>query len=93
MKRFILGFAVGAFLTAGLYFFFSKDKWLHSTVGRVFDKDVIFMKDGSIVYGRIQKEEDDVIFVETDEGVFTLPRWSCMGIEKNPFLKYLREAM
>jgi len=90
MVKVILGFIVGIFFAAGVYFYSSKDVKLHIDIGRILDEDVVYMKDGTTFNGWILEEGKDDILMEVQKSTFTIPRSSCASIKRNIFMRYLR---
>ncbi|KPK97908.1 MAG: hypothetical protein AMJ95_06895 [Omnitrophica WOR_2 bacterium SM23_72] len=93
IKKFILGFIVGLFLSFSIYFIRSTDMKLRVDVGRLLDQDIVYLIDGSFVRGWVVREGKDEILVETEKGNFTLPRARCKSIEKDVFLRFVRKAI
>jgi len=90
MKKLILGFILGIFFAAGIYFYSSKDAKLHIDIGRILDEDVVYMKDGNTFNGWILEEGKDDILIQVEKSTFTIPKSSCAIIKKNIFMRYLR---
>jgi len=93
MKKFILGFITGIFLAAGIYFFLHQNRLLQIELGRLLDKDTIYLENGTIVKGWIVRESEREILVEVEKGYFTVPRSRCKEIRENALLRYTRELM
>jgi hypothetical protein len=84
---------VGLSLSAGFYFMRSADIKLRVDIGRMLDQDIVYLKDGSRIKCWVGNEGADEVFVETKEGSFTLPRSAYVRIEKDVFLKFVRNAI
>lgn len=93
MKTFLLGLIVGIFLAIIIYYTPGFDPKLRIRLGRLLDKDIIFLKNGNIVRGWIFKESDEEFLVELEKGYFRLPRSECETIEKNYLLQYMQELI
>ncbi|MBI4707984.1 MAG: hypothetical protein HY761_08680 [Candidatus Omnitrophica bacterium] len=93
MKKFLLGFIVGMFFTGSLYFFLQPDATVRIKMGRLLDRDTLYLKNGDVILGWIVQEEGDKILVEVEKGTFILNRSECKSIQKNTFLRYLRELI
>jgi len=93
MKKFLIGFIVGMTVLAGAYFYLRRDIRLHADVGSFLDQDAFFLADGNVIYGRLLRELDKTVLVETKDGTFTLDRSTVKEIDKNIFLRYLRQLM
>jgi hypothetical protein len=93
IKKFILGLIIGLVFSAGFYFMRVADTKLHVDVGRMLDQDIIYLADGTRMKCWVAHEGERDILVETKEGTFTLPRSVCLRIEKNVFLKFVRNAI
>ena len=93
IKKFILGFARGLFLSFCIYFVRFADTKLRVDVGRLLDQDIIYMNDGTIVRGWVVKEIGNEILIETGKGNFTLPYSRFKSIEKDVFLRFVRKAI
>lgn len=93
MKKILMGFMLGVFLTVGLYFFKGRNTLLHLNTGFLLDQDALYMEDGSIIYGRVLQEDGGTILVEAEKGYFTLDRKKCKSIQKDFLLRYIRELM
>ena len=93
MKRFLFGFILGVALLAGGYFYLRPDAKLHVDIGYLLDQDTLFLRDGSLMYGRILREDNKNILVETKSGTFVLDRSQCKFIQENTLLRYLRQLM
>ena len=59
MKKILMGFMLGVFLTVGLYFFKGRNTLLHFNTGFLLDQDALYMEDGSIIYGRVLQEDGE----------------------------------
>jgi len=93
MKKFLLGLVLGIFVSAVLCFFLYPDLRSRVQMGRMLDRDTIYLKDGSVLHGWIVEENETQIFVEVGKGYFTLPRSQCHNIRRNTFLRYVRELV
>jgi len=93
MKKFFLGFLIGAFLMAVIYFAPYVDPRFSVQLGRILDKDMIQLKDGSVIQGWILAEEAGEIYIEIEEGYFNLSLSQCKSIKKNYLMQYIKELM
>ena len=93
MKKFLLGFVLGIFLTGCIIFTPYLNPMFRIELKKMLDKDIIYMKDGGIVQGWITNETDNDIFLEIENGYFSLPRSKCKEIKRNFNLQYIRELM
>lgn len=93
MKKFLLGFIIGMFFAGSLYFFLQPDATVRLKVGRLLDRDTLYLKNGDVILGWIVQEEGDKILVEVEKGTFILNRSECKSIQRNTFLRYLRELI
>jgi hypothetical protein len=93
MKKFLLGFVIGVFLTVCIYFAPYTDPRFRIEVGRMLDEDIIYLKSGTIVQGRIINETEEEIFIELKEGYFNLSLSQCEKIKRNHLFQYIRELL
>ena len=91
MKKFFLGFVVGAFLTLSIFFTPYADPRARVRIGRMLDEDILYLKNGSVIRGWIVKESPKEILVEFENGSFALKPSECEEIKRNYLLKYVRE--
>jgi hypothetical protein len=93
MKKFTFGLITGIILAAVLGFFFHPSPELRIELGRLLDRDTIYLKNGKVVEGWVVKEDNNQIWVELGTGHFILHRAECKAIRKNSLLRYVRELM
>ncbi len=93
MKKFLLGFAIGVFVMVVVYFAPYVDPRFRVQLGRILDKDMIYLKDGSIMQGWIIVEDSGEIYIEIKEGYYYLPLNQCEQIKRNYLLQYIKELM
>jgi hypothetical protein len=93
MNKLILGFIIGIFFAAGMYFYYSKDTKLRIDIGRMLDQDVVYLKDGNTFNGWILQEGKDDILIQVEKSTFTVPKSSCVYIKKDILMRYLRGMM
>jgi hypothetical protein len=84
---------VGSLISAGLYFYWSSDTKLHVEVGRFLDEDRVYLKNGDSLKCWVVKESPKEIVIETKTGTFTVSRFSCKSIDKDIYLRYIRQLM
>ncbi len=90
MKKFLLGFITGAFLLAGLIFFYWPGAILRVNIGRLLDKDIICLNSNESIEGWILSEDPGSVLLETEKGTFTLPSSNIKSIHKNRLSRYIR---
>jgi len=93
MSKVILGFIIGVFLLTIFFFFFSPDTKLHRAIDSLMDKDALFLRNGSILYGQIEREGPKSFTVKTEDGEIEVPRAECQRVERNAILAYLRKVL
>jgi len=93
MKKFLLGFALGAFLMVIIYFAPYVDPRFRVQLGRILDKDIIYLKNGQIIQGWIVIEDSREIYIEVEEGHYYIDVSQCKQIKKNYLLQYIKELM
>ena len=93
MKKFLAGLIAGTFLSITLYFFINPGNSINIHTGEMLDRDTLFLKDGSIIKGLIRNQDGDDILIESDNGLFTIPRSECHTIHENALLLYVRELI
>lgn len=91
MKRFLMGVVVGVMLALSAGFLLSPV--MRYYVGVVLDKDIIYLKGGTIISGWIARENADFFFVNTKSGFLSVPRSKCIAVHKNAPLYYMRALM
>ena len=91
MKKFLVGLVLGLFLASCYYYFYHPDPLFRLKVGRLLDRDTVYLEDGTIVHGWIVKSDENYIWIETESGYFDLPVSRCKIVRKNTLLRYIRE--
>ncbi|MBL7071593.1 MAG: hypothetical protein ISS26_05435 [Candidatus Omnitrophica bacterium] len=93
MKKFLIGFIIGIFFTVIIYFAPYVDPRFRVNLGRVLDKDMIYLKNGSVIQGWIIIEDGEEIYVEIKEEYFSISLSQCEQIKRNYLLQYVKELM
>lgn len=93
MLKFLIGCVIGAMLTLTAYVLFPIDPRLQIEVGRLLDRDTLYLNNGHIIEGWIVRENEQDLLVELETGNFSIRRSECNMIRKNTFLRYLRQLI
>ena len=93
MKKFLLGFIIGIFLTSLTCFSSYISPRMRIMLGHILDKDTIYLNDGRVFHGWITKEGDEEIIIEVANGYFTFSQSQVEGTNKDYLLKYTRELI
>ena len=93
MKRIAIGLILGVVLTASIYFAPYTDPRFRATLGRALDKDIIYLENGSVVEGWIMKEAEGEIFIQVEDGHYSLALSECKMVVRNYLLHHARELL
>lgn len=93
MIRFLFGLLLGVVCAYVVLFYQRPPSFLAPiTVGRLLDRDTIYVKDGGILQGWIREESEKDLLIETDRGTFRMPREQCLKVERDSWARYVRDA-
>lgn len=93
MKKVLLGFIIGIVAAVSAYLFLNPNPMPRINLGRLLDKDTIYLANGQILDGWIADENENTILLEVEKGTVTLSRARCRSIQKNKLLQYIRDLM
>ncbi|MFA6636470.1 MAG: hypothetical protein WCV56_05145 [Candidatus Omnitrophota bacterium] len=93
MKTFLIGVFTGIFVAVCLWLVFLMPEANMVDLGRLMDRDTIFMEDGTIIRGWVLQEDVNSVFIETKDSHMTIHPKSIRKIQRDVNKKYLRKLV